>query len=234
MPAAALFDLDGTLMDTAPDIHAAAAAMLRELKLPPLAFDEARGYIGDGVSRFVKRALTRQWWGEPDAELLRRAELLMFKHYAKECTARMICYDGVVDTLRLLQRRGVLMACVTNKPAMFSAPLLRAAGLSRFFAAIISGDTLPVKKPDPAPLLAATKTIGADIRQTWMIGDSAADAKAAKAAGCRFAVVRYGYHRNGELPPAACILAKFADVAGLLLPSSSSSAAAESSAAARV
>lgn len=213
---AALFDLDGTLMDTAPDIHAAAAAMLHDLHLPPLPFDEARSYIGDGVSRFVKRALTRQWWGEPKAELLRQAETLMRKHYAKECTARLLCYDGVKETLQLLHNKKIPMACVTNKPAIFSAPLLRACGLSRFFAVIVSGDTLQVKKPHAAPLLAAAKTLGAAIEDAWMIGDSPADGKAAAAAGCRFAVVRYGYHRSGELPPADEVLAKFADVVPLL------------------
>ncbi len=213
---AALFDLDGTLIDTAPDIHAAASAMLKDLHMPPLAFDAARGYIGDGVVRFVKRALTRQWWGEPRGDVLRRAETLMYEHYARECTARLLCYDGVRDALRVLQNKGVAMACVTNKPAVFSAPLLRESGLSPFFAAVVSGDTLPVKKPNAAPLLAAVKTLGADVHHTWMIGDSAADAKAAKAAGCKFAVVRYGYHRNGDLPNAACVLDKFADVVPLL------------------
>lgn len=213
---AALFDLDGTLIDTAPDIHAAASAMLKELGLPPVEFVVARGYIGDGINRFVKRTLTRQWWGEPEDALLQKAEALMREHYKKECTARLLCYDGVMDTLRVLQNNNVAMACVTNKPAAFSEPLLCASGLRSFFATVISGDTLTVKKPNPEPLLAAVKTINADIRQTWMVGDSAADAKAARAAGCRFAVVRYGYHRSGELPPADKVLEKFADVAPLI------------------
>ncbi len=215
---AALFDLDGTLVNTAPDIHAAASAMLKELSLPSLPFAEARQFIGDGITRFVKRALTRQWWGEPTPELLSRAEESMRRHYARECVARLLCYDGVPETLRALKESGLPMACVTNKPARFSQPLLAACGLNEYFAAVVSGDTLPVKKPNPEPLLAAITTLGADPGQTWMIGDSAADAKAASAAGCRFAVVAYGYHRAGQLPPADAVLQTFPETLPLLAP----------------
>ena len=216
MTAAALFDLDGTLIDTAPDIHAAAAAMLEQLHLPPLPFSDAREYIGDGVVRFVKRTLTRQWWGEPQSALLQQAEKLMYKYYAKECTARLLCYDGVAETLRDLQKAGLPMACVTNKPAIFTKPLLDKSGLAKFFATTICGDTLPVKKPHPQPLFAACEFLNADINNVWMVGDSAADSKAATAAGCKFAVVAYGYHRASTLPPADRVLHKFADTLPLL------------------
>ena len=212
---AALFDLDGTLVDTAPDIHAAASAMLAELNQPPLPIEEARTYIGDGVGRFVKRALTRQWWGEPPEQLQSRALELMYQHYAQECTSRLLCYEGVRETLRALADDGVMMACVTNKPRRFTKPLLSACKLDKFFKATISGDTLPVKKPDPAPIINACEIMGANVKDAWMVGDSLADSKAAAAAGCKFAVVAYGYHRAGMLPPADAVLQNFADVLSL-------------------
>lgn len=209
---AALFDLDGTLIDSAPDIHAAACAMLRDLSLPELPFEEAREYVGDGMPRFVKRALTRQWWGEPDDELLQTAIARMQFHYARECTARRRVYAGVAETLAALQDRGVQMACVTNKPARFTGPVLSACGLDKFFGAVVSGDSLPSKKPDPAPLQEACRLLQVECESAWMVGDSEADAKAAAAAGCRFAVVSYGYHRRGGLPLAEKIIYNFGEV----------------------
>ena len=209
---AVLFDLDGTLADTAPEIYAAAAAMLADLGLPAVEFAQAREFIGDGVQRFVKRMLTRQWWGEPAADLLEEASALMDKHYAAECEKPLRLFDGVAETLTALRRQGIPMACVTNKPRRFSEPLLEAAGLMRFFRVVASGDSLGVKKPSSIPLRWATLAVGGYIRTALMVGDSAADSKAAAAAGCDFAVVSYGYHRSGVLPPADFVLHEFADL----------------------
>ena len=211
MTAAALFDLDGTLVDSAPDIHAAASAALRDLSLPALSFAEARRYVGDGMARFVKRALTRQWWGEPDAEVFAAAAARMQFHYARKCAASRV-YDGVMDTLAALKKRGVPLGCVTNKPARFTAPVLAACGLDEFFAVVISGDSLPDKKPHPAPLREACRRLGARLDLSWMVGDSEADAGAAAAADCRFAVVSYGYHRGGELPRAEKVIDNFSEL----------------------
>ena len=212
MNAAALFDLDGTLIDTAPDIHAAAEAMLRDLSLPSLPFADAREYVGDGMARFVKRALTRQWWGEPeDAVFAKAAERMQF-HYATECTSRRRVYNGVRETLTALQERGIPLACVTNKPERFTTPVLESCDLDGFFGAVISGDSLSRKKPHPEPLQEACRLLQVSSSRAWMIGDSVADANAAAAAGCRFAVVSYGYHRRGMLPQAEKIIYNFPDI----------------------
>ncbi|MGU9951970.1 MAG: phosphoglycolate phosphatase [Gammaproteobacteria bacterium WSBS_2016_MAG_OTU1] len=209
---AALFDLDGTLVDSAPDIHAAACAMLGDLSLPILPLADARQYIGDGMVRFVKRVLTRQWWGEPDSGLLTRAVARMQFHYERECTVRRRVYDGVSDTLATLKQRGLRLGCVTNKPERFTRPVLEACKLDGFFETVIAGDSLPSKKPDPAPLQEACNRLQTPCADTWMIGDSIADAKAASAAGCRFAVVSYGYHRQGQLPAAEQVIHQFSDL----------------------
>ena len=211
MNAIALFDLDGTLIDSAPDINAAANAMLQDVLLSPLSLADTRQFVGDGMERFIKRALTRQWWGEPEPSLLSRALSSMQFHYARECTAGRRVYEGVKETLTTLRARGVKMGCVTNKPRQFTRPVLDACLLSPFFGAVISGDTLSVKKPDPAPLREACRQLGGGAN-AWMIGDSQADAGAAMAGGYHFAVVAYGYHRNGHLPTANKIVYNFKEI----------------------
>ncbi|MBE8158500.1 MAG: phosphoglycolate phosphatase [Betaproteobacteria bacterium] len=209
---AALFDLDGTLADTAPDTNAAANAMLRDLALPELPPAEAKKYIGDGMNRFVKRALTRQRRGEPPPELLARALARMEFHYRRECEVnRGGAYEGVCETLAALKKLGVRLGCVTNKPKQFTPRVLKACGLDSFFGAVVSGDSLPQKKPDPAPLREACRQLDAACAETWMVGDSPADAKAAAAAGCFFAAAAYGYHGE-NLHPAARVVYNFAEV----------------------
>lgn len=212
---AALFDLDGTLADTARDLHAAAAAMLRDLSLPPVSEVEARGFIGDGMPRFIKRLITRQWWGEPPPELLARAQARVAAHYAAVCT-RSPLYEGVAAALETLRGRGVRLGCVTNKNTCFAMPILRARGILEEFSVVVCGDTLAVKKPHPAPLLEAMRGLDAPAARTVMVGDSLADSRAAAAAGCRFVCMGYGYHR--EAPPAAAVAARFGDIPDLVAP----------------
>lgn len=209
---AALFDLDGTLVDSASDIAAAANAMLQDFSLPALSPAEAKSYIGDGMNRFVKRALTRRRRAEPETNLFKQALARMEIHYRRECTVnRGGVYSGVLETLAALKERGVRLGCVTNKPAQFTPAVLKVCGLDSFFGAVVSGDSLPAKKPDPAPLLEACRLLDAPAAQTWMVGDSPADAKAAAAAGCRFAAAIYGYH-GANLTPAAKIIYNFREV----------------------
>ncbi|MDM5146830.1 phosphoglycolate phosphatase [Candidatus Persebacteraceae bacterium Df01] len=216
MTKALLFDLDGTLIDSAPDIHAAAIGTLNDLQLPPVPLSEAKQYIGDGMERFVKRILTRQWWGEPATDLLTHAKVRMNIHYERECTVRRLIYDGVKETLTTLQAAGIALGCVTNKPLRFTQPVLAACGLDVFFSAVVAGDSLPVKKPAPEPLQEACHLLNVDCHDTWMVGDSVADARAATAAGCHFAVVSYGYHRNGHLPDADTVIKFFPEVINLI------------------
>lgn len=193
---AVVIDLDGTLLDTAPDLAEAATRMAAELGLPPIALDTVKTYIGNGVSRLVKRVLTREMDAEPDAELFARALPVYEKHYAEGVSRESRLFPGVVEGLRAMRAAGFHLACITNKAEKFTVPLLKDTGLFDFFELILSGDTLPRKKPDPLPLQHACKHFGIAPAELLLIGDSLNDAQAARAAGCHVFCVPYGYNRG--------------------------------------
>ena len=191
---AVVIDLDGTLLDTAPDLADAAMAMANELGLPPIDLATVKTYIGNGVSRLVKRVLTRQMDAEPDAELFGRALPLYEKHYAAGVSRKSKPFAGVIEGLDAFKKMGVRVACITNKAEKFTVPLL-----FDYFELILSGDSLPKKKPDPMPLLHACKAFGIEAADLLLIGDSLNDAQAARAAGCPVFVVPYGYNRGRDV-----------------------------------
>lgn len=187
-------DLDGTLADTAPDIHAAGCRALADLGLPPVSFSRAREFIGDGMPRFVKRLLTGQRWENPDPALFARARDLMTRHYDRECAVAPKLYPGVRAAVEFLAAAKIPLACVTNKPERFTRPLLESCGLSAAFSVVVCGDSPELKKPRPDGLLRACRALNLAPESAVMIGDSAAtDQRAAAAAGCGFIGVSYGY-----------------------------------------
>lgn len=196
---AVVIDLDGTLLDTAPDLADAAMAMASELGLPPIDLATVKTYIGNGVSRLVKRVLTRQMDAEPDAALFARALPAYEKHYGTHVSRKSRAFPGVVEGLAALKQAGFRIACITNKAEKFTVPLLKDTGLFDYFELILSGDTLPKKKPDPLPLLHACKEFGIQPADLLLIGDSLNDAQAARAAGCPVFVVPYGYNRGRDV-----------------------------------
>jgi len=196
---AVVIDLDGTLLDTAPDLADAAMAMASELGLPPIDLATVKTYIGNGVSRLVKRVLTRQMDAEPDAELFARALPTYEKHYGAHVSRKSRAFPGVVEGLAAFKLAGFRVACITNKAEKFTVPLLKDTGLFDYFELILSGDTLPKKKPDPMPLLHACKEFGIQPSELLLIGDSLNDAQAARAAGCPVFVVPYGYNRGRDV-----------------------------------
>ncbi len=196
---AVLFDLDGTLIDSAPDIAAAADRALAECGLPARGLTRIRGYIGGGADRLIHRCLTDRLDGVADGALFDAALAAFFRHYAAGLTVSTQPYPGVPETLATLHARGYALGCVTNKPDRFTRPLLAALALAPYFEVVVAGDTLAVKKPDPAPLLHAAELLGAHAATTTMIGDSMADLKAARAAGMRVLCVSYGYSPNARL-----------------------------------
>ncbi len=190
-----MFDLDGTLIHTAPQIADAANLMLADLGKPVLAYEQIAGYIGEGAVVLIKRCLTGQKNVEPDSALFEQAEPLFFAHYANN-VAISKPYDGVVDGLQALWNMGYMLACVTNKPEEFTLPLLKATGLADFFEMVVSGDTLPKKKPHPMQLHHICAQLNVAEYEALLVGDSDTDVNAARAAGCFIITVPYGYNQG--------------------------------------
>lgn len=191
---AVALDLDGTLVDTADDIAGALDAMLLALDLPPLGPAVVRGIIGQGFAHLVTTALTRAAGGvTPTPEQVVRAQLAVDREYLAGVCRQSVLYPGVLEGLDELRSAGFSLLCVTNKPERFTTPLLGALGLDRYFTLVISGDTLPVRKPDPGQLLHASSRLGLAPERLLLIGDSVHDLHAARAAGCPVFCVTYGY-----------------------------------------
>lgn len=215
---AVLLDLDGTLLDTAPEIAAAAADMLAELGLDPVAPERVRDFIGKGIPHLVRRTLEASLGRATDERRVGSAMEGFFFHYEKRNGRSAVAYPGVHEGLAALRDRGYPLACVTNKTAQFTLPLLEATGLHGFFSAIVSGDTAPKKKPAPDPVLAACSRLGVLPADALMVGDSKNDALAARAAGCRVLLVSYGYTEGEDVHSIECdgIVPTLLHVAGLL------------------
>jgi len=193
MPDAVLFDLDGTLVDSAPDLTTAVNRMLTERGHAEITESQAREWIGHGARRLVARALAgqRDFVTEPPETDAAMAQF--FVHYHACLVDTTTLYPGVTEALRQLQTLGLSMGLVTNKPEAFTTPLVSALGLDPFLSVSVSGDTLAVKKPDPAPLQHAAKQLGLAVDRCLYVGDSRADLDAADAAGMMMVRVPHGY-----------------------------------------
>jgi phosphoglycolate phosphatase len=194
-----MIDLDGTLADTIPDLAEAANRMLRELGRPELEPALVRTFVGKGIPRLVERALAGALEGRLDEELLARALPLYERCYAEVNGRHTVIFPGVREGLQRLREMGLPLACVTNKAERFTRALLEQLGLARLFEQVIAGDTLPQKKPDPQPLLHACRGFGISPAEMLMIGDSANDVEAARAAGCPVFCVDYGYNEGRDV-----------------------------------
>ncbi len=190
-----LFDLDGTLVDSASDIAASVNRLLVELGHASVDEATVRGWIGDGAGRLVAQALHHA--GDP-----RTVESVMprfMRHYEDCLLLDPRLYPGVERTLQALRAGGVRMAVCTNKPAQFVAPLLEVMGIAPYFEHVLGAGELPQRKPDPAPLRHLAARFGVPVAQCLMVGDSSTDAEAAIAAGAPLVLVSYGYRRSFDL-----------------------------------
>lgn len=196
---AVMIDLDGTMLDTVADLAIAVNLMLTKLGRQPL--DEAlvRNFVGKGIPNLVQRALVGRMEGDVDPDVFARALPVYLDCYESVNGKRTLLYPGVLEGLDALKRAGFPLACVTNKSERFTLPLLKQMKLADYFAVVVSGDTLPKKKPDPLPLTHACKELGIAPREMLMIGDSLNDTLAARAAGCPVFCVPYGYNEGHDV-----------------------------------
>jgi phosphoglycolate phosphatase len=217
---AVLLDLDGTLLDTAPDLAAAANAMLAEQGLAPLPEGVIRDFIGGGIARLVERCL--QSAGESLACARLEPALRSFgAHYRRLNGHASQPFPGVPEALARLRAASLRLACVTNKAAAFTAPLLDKTGLAPYFDAVVTADQVGARKPHPAPFLHACKALGVAPAEAAVIGDSANDAEGGRAAGCRVLLVSYGYSEGRDVNSLGAdgVVATLGEAAALLLTS---------------
>jgi phosphoglycolate phosphatase len=200
---AVLLDLDGTLLDTAGDIANAANLMRQSLGFAPLDAALIKSFVGKGIANLVSKTL-KDAVGDVGPTALKVAVANFERQYEKCFGDTSVPFPGVIEGLDGLKAKGLRLACVTNKAAKFTEPLLERTGLARYFELVVSGDTLPAKKPDPLPLAHAAKFFSATAAEVLLIGDSINDAEAARAAGSPVFIVPYGYNEGQELRGLDC------------------------------
>lgn len=192
--AAIIFDLDGTLVDSVPDIHAAVNRMLADQGAPAMEIAQVRSFIGNGVPALIGKVMAAR--GEDPGDTARHAELesCFMRHYMAAPTDMGAPFPGVIAALDALAAAGHRLALCTNKPEAPARAILRDLGMADRLPVVIGGDSLPVRKPDPAPLLAAAAALGVD--PAIYVGDSEVDAETAQRAGITFMLFSGGYRRT--------------------------------------
>jgi phosphoglycolate phosphatase len=213
-PSLIVFDLDGTLIDSAGDLAVAVNAMLADFGCEPLALGEVRRMIGDGVAMLVARALAARHCKAPDPA---EAERIFLRHYESAPTSLTTAFPGAAEALQALRAAGIPLTVCTNKPARITAEILGSLGLAGYFARVIGGDSLPFRKPDPRVLLTLVEAFATRPEDALLVGDSEVDAATARAAGVPFVLMKHGYRRGpAEEIPSIAALEDFAQLPALV------------------
>ncbi|ACM93081.1 phosphoglycolate phosphatase, bacterial [Nautilia profundicola AmH] len=187
-----IFDLDGTLIDSVPDLTDAINKTFNELGIDRVTEEEVRNYLGNGARTLIERALKEK----NDRELLQKALQSFKNHYKNNVCVKTSLYPGVKETLEKLPHK---KAIVTNKPYEFVGEILKTLGIDTHFEMYIGGESLPEKKPSPMPLLYVCEKMGFDPKNSIMIGDSKNDIIAAKNAQIKSIAVNYGYNYGEDV-----------------------------------
>jgi phosphoglycolate phosphatase len=216
-PEIALIDLDGTLVDSVPDLAWCVDETMKALDMPVRGEDKVRLWVGNGIPRLIERALIDQLNGESDPALFAKAQSIFMTFYANNSSKRSQLYPSVKQGLTWLKSQNIKLGCVTNKDEQFTLPILKDLGLFEYFDIVISGDTLPLKKPNPAPLLHGAKFFGISPEKAMMIGDSISDVQASRAAGFSIVCLSYGYNHGVDIRTANpdAVIDTFAELANL-------------------
>ncbi len=199
LPQLVMFDLDGTLVDSVPDLAAAVDDMLQQLDRPPAGVERVRRWVGNGARVLVRRALAGQMEHAAVDDAQAEYALGLFMDAYAHAHGHTVRYPGVLECLDALRDAGVLLALITNKPQRFIPQLLQEQQLDGYFGWIIGGDTLPQQKPDPAALVHVMQQAGVMAAQSLFIGDSRNDVLAARAAGVSCVALTYGYNHGEDI-----------------------------------
>ncbi|HSS29166.1 MAG TPA: phosphoglycolate phosphatase [Usitatibacter sp.] len=213
--AAVIFDLDGTLVDSAGEIDAALAGAFAEREIEPLRKPEIERLIGRGVRSLVERALAMRGSDADAGEMVEAFEA----HYARTVGTQAALFPATLGGLRILRAARTRLAVVTNKPRAFTEALLAQLGILEFFDAVVAGDDGVARKPAGDMLVAACERMGTTVEDTLMLGDSETDVRAARAAGCPVWCVPYGYNEGRDPSTLECdrIVATIEEAARLLV-----------------
>lgn len=194
-----MIDVDGTLVDSVPDLAYCVDELMRQLDRPTWGEAKVRHWVGNGVPKLVERSLTGELEGQVDKDDFDKAYPIFLELYAQNTSGRSCLYDGVKEGLDYLKAQGYRLGCVTNKAEQFTHPLLKDLGIFDEFEIVISGDTLAKKKPDPLPLLHAAQHFSVEPNECLMLGDSISDVKASRAAGFDIICMSYGYNHGEDI-----------------------------------
>ncbi len=214
------FDLDGTLIDSVPDLALAVNEMLQTLGQETFDEDTIRYWVGNGSQTLVKRALAgkREFdEDEIDETRFKKAHSIFLEAYNKHLCEATKAFPGVIDTLQALKKRGYHLSIITNKPAQFVAPILEGLGFGDLIESYLGGDCLPKKKPDPLPLVTMCDQMGVSIKESVMVGDSKNDILAANTCTMQSIGVSYGYNYGEDINTynPTIVVAKFEEILGL-------------------
>jgi phosphoglycolate phosphatase len=217
LPEVVFIDLDGTLVDSVPDLTCATNHMLVSLGLTEVSETDVRRWVGNGIPRLVERALTGDIHKKTDTTLLQTALPIFLDFYQQFPSEKSQVYPDVFKGLTWFKNKQIKLACVTNKDETFTLPLLEKLGLKDYFDLVVSGDTTPHKKPHPAPLLYGVDYFRITPEKALMIGDSINDVNAAIAAGLAIICVSYGYNHGQPISAAAphTVIDTFAELESL-------------------
>jgi 2-phosphoglycolate phosphatase len=208
---AVLFDLDGTLLDTAPDLVGALNFLRKEEGLPPVAVSEYRRFVSRGALGLIREGLPSR--GAEEEARRRQRFLDWYETHSLDATGP---FPGVEELLASLEAQGVIWGIVTNKPTFLTLPILEAIGWSRRAGSVVCGDTLAVSKPDAAPVLRACRELGVDPGRAAMVGDDPRDLEAGEAAGCLAVLAAYGYGAAEVLNSGIAVPARIESPGGML------------------
>lgn len=201
-PKLVMIDVDGTLVDSVPDLAYCVDVLMGQLNRAKWGEQKVRHWVGNGVAKLVERALTGEMEGTVNSADFDKAYKIFLQLYAANISKRSYLYEGVRAGLDYLKSQDFILVCVTNKAAQFTQPLLQDLGIFADFSMIISGDTLPKQKPDPLPLLYAAEHFAIPPQQSLMLGDSISDVKAARGAGFAIICMSYGYNHGVDIAAA--------------------------------
>ena len=199
------FDLDGTLFDTAPELVFATNQMLKDIDLQELESDIIKSFIGKGADNLVRKSIA--YSSNQDSEILFKKARKLFDKYYILNAAQSLPYDGVEEALMKLKKKKLSLACVTNKPKIYTQAILEESGLISYLDLVVSGDTVSRKKPDPMQLQYSCEKLELEPKQAIMVGDSCNDIEAGFSAGTYVVTVPYGYQYGQSIESAKVDLA---------------------------